>query len=193
MCSRKQARLSSSSDSDPSGDQRAFNFGAPGRRSFMRICLVLFALGMTPAITSAQLANRPDSVGLAWAIAQAIRAPIQRNGAARATVVASRTITPVSMAWNKRLGSALKGLDSTLVASRPTKETLRVNIVSLSLMGDSANANVAMSRCYADRFVGSSADYVFKRRGKDWVILSEQRGVAARGTCPRYPTGKVSP
>ena len=159
----------------------------------MRICAVVVALTLTPVAALAQLANRPDSIGLAWAMAQAIRAPIQRNGAARATVVTSGTITPVSAAWNKRLGSALKGLDSALVAQKPTKETLRVNVVSLSLMGDSANANVAMSRCYAERFVGSSADYVFKKRGKDWVILREQRGIAARGTCPKYPVSKLSP
>ena len=151
----------------------------------MRICLTLFALFLAPAVTSAQLANRPDSTGLAWAIAQAIRTPIQRNGAPRSTMVATGTITAVSKNWNARVGRALKALDSNLVARRPTKETMKVNVVALVMLGDSASANVAMSRCFEDRFVGSSAEYAFKRKGGEWVVVHEQRGIAARGPCPK--------
>jgi hypothetical protein len=151
----------------------------------MRICLTLFALLLAPAVASAQLANRPDSTGLAWAIAEAIRAPIQRNGAPRSTMVATSTISAVSKDWNARVGRALKALDSNLVTRRPSKETMKVNVVTVAMVGDSASANVAMSRCFENRFVGSSADYAFKRKGGEWVIVHEQRGMAARGPCPK--------
>jgi hypothetical protein len=151
----------------------------------MRARVLLFALFLAPAVSSAQLANRPDSIGLAWAIAEAIRAPIRQNGAPRAAMVTSGTITPESAAWNVRLGGALRGLDSTLLTRRPTKETLRINITTATLLTDSATANVAMSRCFGDRFVGSSVNYVFKRTGTDWKVLQQQKGFAARGPCPK--------
>jgi hypothetical protein len=151
----------------------------------MRFHAALIALFLAPVAASGQLANRPDSIGLAWAIAGAIRAPLQKNGAPRATMVATATISPVSKAWNHRVGSALKVIDSTLIARKPTKETMKVNVVTLTMLTDSASANVAMSRCFGDRFVGSSAVYSFKRKGNDWVIVHEQRGLAARGPCPK--------
>jgi hypothetical protein len=151
----------------------------------MRIRAMLFGLSLAPAVTSAQLANRPDSAGLAWAIAGAIRAPIQKNGAPRSTMIESATISPLSKLWNARVGRALKSIDSTLVARRPTKETMRVNVVELSMFGDSATANVAISRCYAERFVGSSAVYSFKRKKDEWVVVHQERGMAARGPCPK--------
>jgi hypothetical protein len=151
----------------------------------MRARVLSVILLLAPAALPAQLANRPDSIGLAWAIARAIRPPIQRNGAPRAAMVTTGTITPMSAAWNNRLGSALRGLDSTLLTRKPTKETLRINVVTLSLVGDSAMANVAMSRCFDARFVGSSVNYIFKRRGTDWMVVLEQKGFAARGPCPK--------
>jgi hypothetical protein len=151
----------------------------------MRIGAVLLVLCLAPRVTSAQLANRPDSAGLAWAIAQAIRAPIQKNGAPRSTMITSGSISPTSTLWNARVGRALKSLDSNLVAKRPSKETMRVNVVELSMFGDSASANVAISRCYAERFVGSSAVYSFKRKKDEWVVVHQERGMAARGPCPK--------
>jgi hypothetical protein len=151
----------------------------------MRIRALLIAFSLMPVAAQAQL-RRPDSTGLALAIARAIRLPIEKNGAARSTIVTTRTITPLSRIWNARVAASLKFLDSTLVTRKPTSEALRINVVSLDIFGlDSANANVAMSRCFADRFVGNSADYVFKRRGEQWVMLREQKGFAARGPCPK--------
>src|SRR5205085_6382372 len=109
----------------------------------------------------------------------------KKNGTPRSTMISSGTISELSMLWNARVGRALKSLDSTLVARRPTKETMRVNVVELWMSVDSASANVAISRCYADRFVGSSGVYSFKRKKDEWVIVHEERGMAARGPCPK--------
>ena len=152
----------------------------------MRICVLLFALLLIPGVGVAQLANRPDSAGLARAMAKAIQAPIKKNGAPRAAIVTAGTIEPLSKAWNAQLDYALKTLDSSLVTRRPTNETLRINVVKADMIfGDSAAVNIAMSRCYAERFVGSSVDYSFKRRGTEWVIVHQQPGFAARGPCPK--------
>jgi hypothetical protein len=150
----------------------------------MRMLSILFALSLAPAVASAQLI-KPDSAGLARTIAKAIRPPIQRNGAPRAAMVTTSTIGSESAAWNVQLGWALKILDSSLVSRRPTKETLRVNVVSMFMGADSASGNVAMSRCFDDRFVGTSVDYAFKKRGGEWVVVYQKPGFAARGACPK--------
>jgi hypothetical protein len=153
----------------------------------MRMLSLVFVLSILPALASAQppLANRPDSGGVALAIARAIREPIQKNGAPRAAPVTGKSIQPASVLWNAKLLNALRAVDTNLVSRKPTKETLLFNIVSMSMTRDSASANVAMSRCYADRFVGSSAVYELKRNGAEWKIVGEQRGIAARGKCPK--------
>lgn len=152
----------------------------------MRMLSLVLVLLLVPAAGSAQpLANRPDSGGVALAIAKALREPIQKNGAFRSAPVTGKTIQPVSALWNTKLLYAIRAVDTNLVSKRPTKETLRFNIVSMTMTRDSASANVAMSRCYADRFVGSSAIYELKRTGTEWKIVAEQRGIAARGKCPK--------
>ena len=147
--------------------------------------LLIISLALLPAAGHAQLANRPDSSGLAWAIAKAIHPPLERNGAPRAIIVTGTTLTAVSKAWNPRLTRALKDVDSAIFARKVTKETMRINISGAEMTLDSATVTVALSRCFADRFVGTSGVYVFKRTGGDWAVVSEQKGISARGACPK--------
>jgi hypothetical protein len=151
----------------------------------MRIRALLVGLCLAPAVALGQLANRPDSGGLATAIAKAIRPPLQRNGAPRSIVLPVGELGSVQKAWNPRLTRELLALDTALITRKPTKETMRVNISSLEMTRDSATVTVAMSRCNADRFVGASGVYVFKRRNSEWVVVSEQKGMSARGACPK--------
>lgn len=149
----------------------------------MRIRLLILCMALTPTAVLAQL-RRADSTGLALAIAKAIQTPIRANGTPRSVIVT--TSTPVSVAFNRRVGDALKTLDSTLITRKPTKETMRINVSRLEIYGlDSAAANVALSRCNGERFVGSSVDYIFKYKADVWVVVLEQKGFAARGTCPK--------
>lgn len=148
--------------------------------------IFLFAFILAPAVASSQPpVIKPDSAGVARAIAKAIRTPILKNGAPRAAAVVSKTITPESADWNRRVVNELRALDTALIARRPSKETMLINVVTLTMSRDSASANVAMRRCYGDRFVGSSALYELKRNGAEWTIVAEQRGMAARGACPK--------